>query len=233
MDIRTNSWVFQNSVTTTGNGETFTVGRNNQLIIFITGTSTSRTIYFEGSDAESTPNWYPIPAVKLPELTTVSSTIGNNEVYAIDLAPWFSVRCRISAVSGGTVKIVGRIVESGTSLISNKEVSNTLHDSFNVNANLQVNNADNSVSNPAFMSLTGSKVEEQKTQINAVGNVITFTENISAIEIYHESPTWQSFTVNGLTLTIPAGGWATLVGGTPAKTVTIPAGINCIVGRLV
>lgn len=123
MDIRTNSWIFQDSITTAGNGEPFITGRNNQLIIFITGTSSSRAVWFEGSDAESTPNWYSIPAVKLPELTVVSSTTGNNEVYAIDLAPWYSVRCRISAVSGGTVKVTGRIVESGTSLIGSTVTS--------------------------------------------------------------------------------------------------------------
>jgi len=80
--------------------------------------------------------------------------------------------------------------------------------------------------------VTGSTLQEQKTQADAAANVITFSANITAIEIYHEEGTWQEFTVNGLTLKVPAGGWARPIGGTAAATVTIPAGIDCIVGRL-
>ena len=83
------------------------------------------------------------------------------------------------------------------------------------------------------VQLSGSTLAEQKTNADAVANVLTFTENISAIEIYHEEATWQTFTVNGISLTIPAGGYRTPIAGTVAKTVTIPAGVNCIVGRLV
>jgi len=82
-------------------------------------------------------------------------------------------------------------------------------------------------------SVVGSLLNEQKDHTDAVANVITFSANISAIEIYHEETTWQTFIVNGLTLVVPAGGWARPIGGTPAATVTIPAGIDCIVGRLV
>jgi hypothetical protein len=83
------------------------------------------------------------------------------------------------------------------------------------------------------VQLTGCIVQEQKTQADAVANVITFSENISSIEIYHSEATPQAFIVNGLTLTIADGGWRSAIGGTPAKTVTIPAGITCIVSRLV
>jgi hypothetical protein len=83
------------------------------------------------------------------------------------------------------------------------------------------------------VQLSGSTLAEQKTQADAVANVITFTGDITAIEIYHEEATWQEFIVNGITITIPAGGYRTPIGGTIAKTVTIPAGVNCIVGRLV
>ncbi len=86
---------------------------------------------------------------------------------------------------------------------------------------------------PATAQLTGSILAEQKTQADADNNVITFTGDITAIEIYHKEATWQEFIVNGITITIPAGGYRTPIGGTVAKTVTIPAGIDCIVGRLV
>jgi hypothetical protein len=83
------------------------------------------------------------------------------------------------------------------------------------------------------VQLTGSILAEQKTQADASANIITFTGGIYAIEIYHEEATWQDFIVNGIILKIPAGGYRTPVAGTVANTVTIPAGVNCIVGRLI
>lgn len=84
-----------------------------------------------------------------------------------------------------------------------------------------------------IVNAIGIVLEEQLTNVDAVDNVLTFSKNISNIEIYHNEATWQEFIVNGLTLTIPAGGYRTAVGGTPGLTVGIPIGINCIVGRLV
>jgi hypothetical protein len=83
------------------------------------------------------------------------------------------------------------------------------------------------------VSLTGSITTEQKTNTDAAENVITFSANISAIEIYHNEVALQSFVVNGLTLKIASGGWRSPIGGTPATTVTIPAGTTCVVTRLV
>lgn len=80
--------------------------------------------------------------------------------------------------------------------------------------------------------LSGSCLREQLTDADAVANVLTFSENITAIEIFHESVYWQEFIVNGLTITVPAGGYRTPVGGTPSMQVTIPVGVPCIVGRL-
>jgi hypothetical protein len=121
MDVQTNSWIFQDT-TTIGNGTTFKSGRNNQITIYITGDSLSRTILFEGCDGESTPNWFPITAVKLSDLTSATSTTGNNEAWTIDLAQWVGIRCRISAIVGGTVKITGRVVEVENSLIQKSDV---------------------------------------------------------------------------------------------------------------
>lgn len=117
MNIQTNSWIFQDT-TTIGNGKVFKSGRNDQLTIYITNTANSFTVEFEGCDGETTPNWYPIPAVKFPELTTAIST-NTSGVYVINLANWIGVRCRVSAISGGTVKITGRVVDVGASLITN------------------------------------------------------------------------------------------------------------------
>lgn len=83
------------------------------------------------------------------------------------------------------------------------------------------------------VELTGNVLQEQKTQADAVDNVITFSENITAIEIFHAEDTWQQFVVNGITLNIPAGGYRTPITGVAGATVTIPANIKCVVGRLV
>lgn len=79
----------------------------------------------------------------------------------------------------------------------------------------------------------GSTLVEQLDETSAVLNVLTFSANIEAIEIYHEESTIQTFVVNGLSLKIASGGWRSLVGGVKSADVTIPAGVSCIVGRLV
>ena len=229
MEIHSNSWIFQNDATTTGNGTSFQSGRNDQLTIYITGTSTSRTIIFEGSDGESTPNWYPIPAIKLPTLTSATSTTGTNESWVINLAHWVLVRCRISTIVGGTVRITGRVVDVGASLISggNTAISGS---TIAVPVDIQYNQLTAAEALP--VQLSGSILQEQKTNTDAVANVITMSANISASEIYHEAVTWQTFIVNGVTFQVPAGGYRTPVGGTPGATVTIPTGLTCLVGRL-
>lgn len=89
------------------------------------------------------------------------------------------------------------------------------------------------MANKYDVQVSGSILAEQLDQSDAVTNVLTFSANITAIEIYHEESTWQTFTVNGIAFKIPAGGYRTPVAGTAGATVTIPAGINCLVGRLV
>lgn len=81
---------------------------------------------------------------------------------------------------------------------------------------------------------TGNRVEEVLTQDNAsLDNVLTFEEPIQSIEIWHNEDDPKEFIVNGITLVIASGGWRSPVGGTPSNEVTIPAGITCIVKRLV
>ena len=82
------------------------------------------------------------------------------------------------------------------------------------------------------VGILGNTLAEQKTQADAVNDVITFIGDINFIEIYHGEPTWQVFVVNNISLTIPSGGYRTPIAGVVGKTVTIPAGKNCIVGRL-
>ena len=87
--------------------------------------------------------------------------------------------------------------------------------------------------NPWPVTLSGTKVAEHLTEADAVANVLTFSAPIGVIEIYHESATRQAFTVNNITLYVPPGYYRTPVDGVPSAEVTIPAGVSCIVGRLV
>lgn len=80
---------------------------------------------------------------------------------------------------------------------------------------------------------SGARLEEARTNADAVSNVITFGEAIMAIEIWHGASTNQTFLVNGISIIVPPGGYSRPIGGVPGTTVTIPAGLTCIVNRLV
>ncbi len=102
----------------------------------------------------------------------------------------------------------------------------------NVTQNLRVwRHPDNTIGIIAEES--GSRLEETRTNTNAVSNVITFDEPITAIEIWHGAATNQTFIVNGISIVIPPGGYSRPIGGVPSPTVTIPASLVCIVNRLV
>jgi len=83
--------------------------------------------------------------------------------------------------------------------------------------------------------LSGSKIIEQLTQADAVAGVLTFTDNINAIEIYNTDATNDGvFAVNGINLNVPKGVlYRSNVGGTVAKTVTISGSTTYIVSNLV
>lgn len=79
-------------------------------------------------------------------------------------------------------------------------------------------------------SLSGQQVaEDSQTESDATSNVLTFAANIYAVEIYHSEATPQEFEINGLTISIAAGGWRSEIGGEPAATVTLPSGVTGIV----
>lgn len=102
----------------------------------------------------------------------------------------------------------------------------------NTTQNLRVwRHSDNTIGIIAEES--GSRLEETRTNADAVSNVISFGATISAIEIWHGAATNQTFIVNGLSIVIPPGGYSRPIGGTPGLTVTIPASLVCIVNRLV
>lgn len=85
------------------------------------------------------------------------------------------------------------------------------------------------------VQLSGSKIIEQLTQADAVGGLLTFTDDINAIEIYNTDTTNDGlFVVNGISLNVPNGVlYRSNVGGTIAKTVTVSGSTSYIVSNLV
>ena len=83
------------------------------------------------------------------------------------------------------------------------------------------------------VSQVESIVVEQLEETDAVVGVLTFSANVESIEIYHDEVSPQVFIINGLTIKVASGGWRSPIGGIPSAGVTIPAGITCLVTRLV
>jgi hypothetical protein len=82
--------------------------------------------------------------------------------------------------------------------------------------------------------LTGSRVEEQLTDANAVTGTLTFAEPIQFIGIYNRDTVDGVFNVNGINLTIPAGESADFhVGGTASNQVSVSGSTSYIVTRYV
>lgn len=79
----------------------------------------------------------------------------------------------------------------------------------------------------------GSTLAESKTQANAVGGVVTFSETINTLEIYNTDPTNNGvFVVNGIAVTIPKNiPFKASFGGIPGTTVTVTGATSYILNR--
>jgi hypothetical protein len=98
----------QNAAASMGVGSPFSVGAYKTLTIEITGTSTGRTISFEGSSVSGA--YYPIQGVRLSDLSFGTSTTGNNEVWTFDITGLTNFRTNITSVAGGNVTVNGKAV---------------------------------------------------------------------------------------------------------------------------
>jgi hypothetical protein len=85
------------------------------------------------------------------------------------------------------------------------------------------------------VNIDGSTLaEDPQTETDAIEGVLTFSENISTIEICNTSLVTGTFTVNGIAIPIKAGGvFKSTIGGTPATTVTVADATSYIVSRYV
>lgn len=83
------------------------------------------------------------------------------------------------------------------------------------------------------VQLTGSTLQEQLTENDAVSGVLTFVKNVSKVEIYNgDEANSGVFTVNGMDITVPPTRlFHAEIGGTPSNEVAVSGTTSYIVGR--
>lgn len=100
----------QNAVSAVGNGTAINMGNTDTFkITEISGTSTSRTLIFEVSNAE-TGAYSVVQGVKLADLSMATQTSGKDEIWQIDGLAGLWFRVRVSAIAGGNVTVKGKAV---------------------------------------------------------------------------------------------------------------------------
>lgn len=105
---KTTTIILQNAATAIGAGTPFTVGAYKTLTLSITGTSTSRTIAFEVSDADG--NWTPIQGVRLSDFTLDTQTSTTGEKWTFEITGTTAFRANLVAISGGNITVKGTAV---------------------------------------------------------------------------------------------------------------------------
>lgn len=101
--------IFQNNVSSSQDGEILNISvRHNTLNVLVETTSTTAVINFEAKTTNEI-GWTPINAVNLTTFD-VSVTASSNGIYQIDLAGLSKLRCRVSDISDGTIKVTGKVV---------------------------------------------------------------------------------------------------------------------------
>ena len=104
----------QVAVSAPGNGTPYTPASPMTLSFEITGTSTSRTTFFEIAGPKGV--YQAHPAYKLgdttytPQTTSVRGSDTTPETWEVDIPANYTFRARISAVAGGNVSISGSAV---------------------------------------------------------------------------------------------------------------------------
>lgn len=126
-------------------------------------------------------------------------------------------------------KLLAKGTAAGDRVYSNEEAADAWR-------SLPVDAAGNplfTLANPGNMKQSTIALQEQKTEANATAGTLTFSENISIIEIFNTHATSTGvFTVNGIAITVPAkASFQAAIGGTPGKTVAVTGTTTYIVGR--
>jgi len=104
--------VFHNAVTTTGDGVTLPIVCDHSpdavVVIAITGTATASTVNFKGLDGNG--KYTDLYCTNLTTGTGAIQTTGTDEIWRVNVAGLEGVRCNISAVSGGSLTITGKLI---------------------------------------------------------------------------------------------------------------------------
>ncbi len=102
---------FQDAIVAAADGAAFTVLGYKTLTVYISGTSTSRTIEFKALPPGAAAGDYrSLMGVRLSDFATSTSTTSSNEVWQFDITGLTEVLMDCSAVAGGNVTVKGRAV---------------------------------------------------------------------------------------------------------------------------
>ncbi len=102
---------FHDAIVAAADGTPFTVAGYKTLTVYISGTSTSRTIEFKCLPPGAAAGDYrSLMGVRLSDFATATSATGNNEVWQFDITGLTEVLMDCSAVAGGNVTVKGRAV---------------------------------------------------------------------------------------------------------------------------
>lgn len=102
--------ILQNAIVASGNGTAIYMGDSDTFkITGISGTSTSRTIIFEVSNAQDGV-FSLIQGVRLSDLSMATQTTNLNEIWQLDGLAGLWFRARVSTISGGNLTIKGRVI---------------------------------------------------------------------------------------------------------------------------
>ena len=99
---------FHNAATVAAQGTALTVGGHKTLTVEITGTSTSRTIAFQGAGPSGT--YRAIAGVRLADLAVATTTSVSDAIWQFDVTGLVTVIMNLTEVSGGNVTVRGRAV---------------------------------------------------------------------------------------------------------------------------
>jgi|GEM_PF-6619834 len=174
----TTVFTFQNAAAATQDGNEMYCGGQPSVVIQMKGAGFTGTITFEGTVDET--NWVSLQAVNVATGAVAATTTADG-VFVVPTGGALSkIRARVSAYTGGTVTVTGRSGVVGSRDVSSTNIAGTVtviqatHDSLNLNANLQIANADASTANPVpTQSVRGATAAVTSTADNAASVTVS------------------------------------------------------------